>query len=179
MKIPFSYRQHIFGTVLFASLAGHVICLSAGSFFSSKPEYGVEHGPSSMEVILLKTSAPRKEKLSTGKVLSIKDSTSETPRIFERKEDRSEQKEISKSVYIPPAKGAETEAKPVYLKNQAPLYPELARERGWEGVVVLKILVSKEGLVHQIDVDKSSGYKILDESALKAIHNWKFSPARV
>ena len=61
MKIPFSYRQHIFGTVLFASLAGHVICLSAGSFFSSKPEYGVEHGPSSMEVILLKTSAPRKE----------------------------------------------------------------------------------------------------------------------
>lgn len=45
--------------------------------------------------------------------------------------------------------------------------------------MVLKVLVRKEGNPGQILIDKSSGYKILDESALKAVQNWQFFPRRI
>ena len=48
-------------------------------------------------------------------------------------------------------------------------YPLLARRRGWEGRVVLRIDVSADGEVSNIHVAQSSGYPVLDDSARQAM----------
>lgn len=48
-------------------------------------------------------------------------------------------------------------------------YPLLARRRGWEGRVVLRIDVSAEGEVSNIRVAQSSGHPVLDDSARQAM----------
>ncbi len=73
--------------------------------------------------------------------------------------------------------GAITEAKPDYLKNPAPVYPDVARRRGYEGTVFLTVRVDKEGYPIKVEVEKSSGHSSLDESALKAVKEWRFRAA--
>ncbi|WP_153117635.1 energy transducer TonB [Rhodocyclus tenuis] len=65
-----------------------------------------------------------------------------------------------------------------YLKNPPPAYPRTARERGEAGLVVLRVLVSRDGLPLDIDVQRSSGYERLDDAALAAVRHWQFLPAR-
>jgi protein TonB len=77
------------------------------------------------------------------------------------------------------AGGAITEAKPNYLRNPAPSYPYEAREKGWEGVVILRVSVDKRGYPKKIEKEQSSGYEVLDLSALKAIKSWRFRPAQL
>lgn len=48
-------------------------------------------------------------------------------------------------------------------------YPLLARRRGWEGRVVLRIDVSADGEVSNIRVAKGSGHPVLDDSARQAM----------
>ena len=73
---------------------------------------------------------------------------------------------------MPPQFGA------AYLNNPKPAYPPSARRMGMEGVVTLKVLVSREGRAVKIDISRSSGYKLLDKAAAEAIKNWRFVPAR-
>ena len=48
-------------------------------------------------------------------------------------------------------------------------YPELARRRGWEGRVMLAVNVAPDGQLQQIRVARSSGFAILDDSALQSL----------
>ncbi len=176
MKLPFTYKHHFFKSVLVGSLVGHLVVLGSGSyFFSNSAKYGVESGPSNMEVVLLKEPAPKKKIQNLTKVFSIQQ---DSKRMIEQKEEK-EKKVIEESVFIPAERGSITETKPDYLKNPAPVYPELARKRGWEGTVLLEAHISEKGTVSKISVSKSSGSKILDDSALESIKKWKFSPARL
>ena len=59
-----------------------------------------------------------------------------------------------------------------------PVYPQLARASGWEGTVHMRVVVSPTGLPSMVEVKKSSGYEVLDNAALKAVKDWRFSPAR-
>ena len=77
------------------------------------------------------------------------------------------------------AGGAMTEAKPNYLKNPAPRYPEQARRAGHEGLVMLNARVGADGRAQEVAVRASSGFPLLDEAALKAVQRWKFKPARI
>lgn len=70
------------------------------------------------------------------------------------------------------------EAKPDYLLSPAPAYPLLARKRGYEGKVILDVLVDEKGLPAEIKVVESSGHSILDKAAKGAVTSWKFQPAR-
>jgi protein TonB len=67
-------------------------------------------------------------------------------------------------------------ARPLYRKNSAPNYPLRARKKGYEGNVILEVLVDGRGKVTALKLFKSSGYKILDESAMTAIRQWLFEP---
>jgi protein TonB len=49
---------------------------------------------------------------------------------------------------------------------------------GMEGMVMLKVLVSREGKVLEMEVAHSSGYELLDRAASEAVKNWRFVPAR-
>ena len=65
-------------------------------------------------------------------------------------------------------------AYPRYQLNIPPAYPGLARKRGQEGTVILQVLVSKEGRVTDLKIDTSSGFRLLDRAAAKAVQKWVF-----
>jgi len=65
-----------------------------------------------------------------------------------------------------------------YLQNPAPAYPALARRMHEQGRVLIRVLVSVEGLPERVELKTSSGFTRLDHSALETIRNWKFVPAR-
>lgn len=64
------------------------------------------------------------------------------------------------------------------LRSVHPRYPRIAKKSGWEGTVLVRVTVEKNGRASQVDVSRSSGHKVLDDAALKAIKRWTFSPAR-
>ena len=65
-----------------------------------------------------------------------------------------------------------------YLQNPAPAYPPRARRMHEQGKVLIRVLVSVDGLPERIELKASSGHARLDQSALEAIRGWKFVPAR-
>jgi TonB family protein len=69
-------------------------------------------------------------------------------------------------------------AVPRYGRNRELVYPAMAREQGWQGTTLLKVQVLKNGLVGSLEVLRSSGFSILDQSALKGVKEWKFIPAQ-
>ena len=48
-------------------------------------------------------------------------------------------------------------------------YPDIARRYGWEGKVLLGFNVEPDGRLRQIHVARSSGYDILDRSAVNSL----------
>jgi len=76
------------------------------------------------------------------------------------------------STQTPPAFNA------AYLRNPPPRYPPAARRNGSEGTVLLKVLVSAEGVPLRVELDQSSGSLPLDSAALDAVKGWRFVPAK-
>jgi TonB family protein len=66
---------------------------------------------------------------------------------------------------------------PRYVDNPKPVYPREARDKRYEGEVLLWVEVLSNGRVGQIEVKKSSGYEMLDQSAFAAVKQWRFIPA--
>ena len=73
-------------------------------------------------------------------------------------------------------KGVRKPVRPI--KADRPPYPQVARKRGWEGTVLLRLTVNREGTVERVNTHKSSGFPDLDESAVQAVKTWRFSPAK-
>lgn len=69
-------------------------------------------------------------------------------------------------------------AYPLYRENMPPVYPEIARVRGYEGVVLVAAEILPNGRVGNMKIRKSSGYTVLDQSALEGVKPWKFEPAK-
>lgn len=61
----------------------------------------------------------------------------------------------------------------IVMQSHEPQYPPLARQKGLEGKVRLRAFYNNEGSITQVDVVDSSGTKMLDESARKALLAWK------
>jgi protein TonB len=70
------------------------------------------------------------------------------------------------------------EVMPLYRKNPPPEYPIMARRKRYQGTVLLEILVTRDGMVSEVKIHRSSGYPVLDRSALAAVKKWSFEPAR-
>ena len=69
-------------------------------------------------------------------------------------------------------------AQPDYAYNPQPDYPLLMRDQGIGGVVWLRAMVEPDGTARDINLLKSSGYRLLDEAAMRAVRSWRFIPAR-
>jgi protein TonB len=67
---------------------------------------------------------------------------------------------------------------PKAIKKVKLIYPQWAKDRGYQGEVSLKVQVFADGQVGEIRVEKSSGYEILDHSAIDAVKQWEFIPGR-
>ncbi len=65
------------------------------------------------------------------------------------------------------------------FRNPAPAYPYQAIRQGQQGVVLLEVRVDKAGRPTSVEISESSGFSLLDESALRTVRRWKFDPAHV
>jgi len=68
------------------------------------------------------------------------------------------------------------EATPLYRRNPVPEYPVIARKRGYQGTVVLEVLVDRQGGVADLRLSDSCGYAVLDQAALTSVRTWLFDP---
>ena len=65
------------------------------------------------------------------------------------------------------------------LSQVPPLYPLRAKRMGIEGWVDVKFLVTEKGIVDQITILKAKPVKIFDQSVIRCISSWRFSPGTV
>lgn len=179
MKLPLPYKKdNVFNFLLLASFLGHAVFLGSGSFFVSSPRFAVRQAPSSLEVVILKETRSPREEVPSVRILSVKEPFTRAPEVVQKKKEERPRREIQKPIVSSPQKGVLEESTSLYLKNPAPLYPLLARENGWQGFAVLRVLVNPKGEASRVEVFKSSGYKILDQSAVRTVEKWRFLPAR-
>ena len=64
-------------------------------------------------------------------------------------------------------------------KNPHPIYPLIARKKGWEGKVVLQTDVDRQGNVKFVRILESSGFKVLDDISIETLKTWRFKPAKL
>jgi len=101
---------------------------------------------------------------------------SETP--SREKTPEPEEREIK-----PPEPSGEAEtaisrsAAPAVEKGFSFTYPRFARLQGYQGRVTLRVRVAPNGTVITVDIEQSSGYDILDQSALRQMKSVPFLPA--
>ena len=74
--------------------------------------------------------------------------------------------------------GSASNSRPGYRYNPRPDYPAEARASHQEGLVMLGVQVNTEGHVSDVSLARSSGYPLLDKSAIEAVRRWTFEPAR-
>ena len=67
---------------------------------------------------------------------------------------------------------------PRLLRSRQPNYPSSARSASIEGTTTVRILVGYEGEVESVAVAESSGNAALDDAAVEACYNWRFSGAK-
>lgn len=70
----------------------------------------------------------------------------------------------------PPAPAAPI---PVYVRN--PVYPQVAMQQGIEGEVVVEFSLTQGGSVRALRVISSSPAGVFEQSALDAVHFWKYA----
>lgn len=152
------------------SLLGHGIVIIP---WSGTSEFSVSSEPSSFHVSLLQPPVINPAVLNPGKKLIEKKSP------VSAEEKQVEEKEIRKT------KQPENIARVTYKTNTEDRayiisqirhkmahhfkYPLLARRNGWQGKVILALLLEPDGSIENVHVKSGSGYNILDQSALSAL----------
>lgn len=94
---------------------------------------------------------------------------------FEQTEELSQQNggdEMGPPRFMP------VEVFPVCTYQPMPAYPEMARQAGVEGTVTLWLYIKADGSVADVQLYNSSGVGSLDQAALSAAWNTRWTPAR-
>ncbi len=65
-----------------------------------------------------------------------------------------------------------------YLNNPRPPYPPLSKRLGEQGRVVLRVRIETDGTASQAEIQRSSGFERLDQTALKTVLRWRFVPGK-
>jgi len=84
--------------------------------------------------------------------------------------------------FQPPVRRTENGTKTAAVINAnacSPEYPASAERDELEGTSLVSFLIGTDGRVKQSRVDKSSGYKVLDNAAISAFSRCKYTPATV
>lgn len=182
MKLPFSYRRDGWSPALLASMTCHAAALLGVIIAPTPARYGVALGLSSVEVVITHEAPPAPQVApSHERVIAIEETASVAPMVPLEQTPEEPPRQSSPappSTPIVSEQGAQRETQSDYLSNPAPVYPRLARQQGWEGVVMLRTLVRADGAVENIEVEASAGHQLLDDAAVSAVRHWKFLPAR-
>lgn len=150
---------------------------------SNPNPFQIESYPSSLEITLVSSRSTHEdtaEKISRILPLDEEISSKGQPAEVKEKVEKEAVQEEPVTLEPNPMAGAETETQmaPTIEKNPPPIYPEIARQLGYEGLVELRVQILEYGRVGKIEVLCSSGHDILDSAAREAIRRWVFMPAR-
>ena len=74
--------------------------------------------------------------------------------------------------------GESVDEAPVAVEQVPPKWPESARKRGVNGVVVMSLLVGVDGRVSEVRVLESRPPGVFDGAALEAVRQWRFQAAQ-
>ena len=107
-------------------------------------------------------------------------------KLRDEKGDKGKMRKISRLPSLPPLLASPwvpdlsaAEARRITVSTPQPDYPYDARRNRIEGRGVFKLVLTKAGEVGSIQVLKSTGSKILDDAAEKALRQWRFKPGIV
>lgn len=78
----------------------------------------------------------------------------------------------------PPQDFVAVDQQPEVMKKAEPLYPELAKKAGMEGMVWVKILVDTAGKAREVTLLKSDA-EIFNKPTIDAAKEFEFKPARI
>lgn len=67
------------------------------------------------------------------------------------------------------------EAEPIVIDGPKPEYPAVSLREGHQGKVVLAVRLDDDGRVVEAQVLSSSGHRVLDAAAIKAVRRWRFN----
>ena len=84
---------------------------------------------------------------------------------------------VAEDALPPPDTHVWAEQYPEPVTQVRPDYPEIAREAGVEGLVIVKVLVGKTGHVLDARLDSKRQVPLLNAAALFAARRWVFTPA--
>ncbi len=130
-----------------------------------------------------KKTAPLKEKpVDIGEIEKLikTQSTKQLTRKVNVQADEQKAQSVSAAMVIPPS--GQTSAKDNFpisdIRNPSPEYPEMGIFLGYQGDVIVRIKVSAKGESLGVEILRSSGHKILDDSATNALRKWRFTPSK-
>jgi protein TonB len=63
-----------------------------------------------------------------------------------------------------------------YLRPPSPRYPPLAHRLGLQGVVLVRVTIAMTGEPVRVEIERSSGFRLLDDAALAAVRKAWFRP---
>lgn len=78
---------------------------------------------------------------------------------------------------VPEAPGVRSPTTANWALNPPPVYPPLALSQGWHGTSLLRVWIDATGRIEMVEVERSSGFEILDDAAVAAVQRWKARPA--
>jgi len=67
-----------------------------------------------------------------------------------------------------------TYSKPNYKEGSRPVYPTVAKRRGYEGTVLVVVDILEAGKLGEVKIVESSGFKVLDKEAVRWVNSDPF-----
>lgn len=138
-----------------------------------KPEFTISREISVSPVIETKT---KKEAEKIGKFMSLA-KTEVRPAVKNAAREQVNDAALNNIVLSHGFPAASQITAPRIIYKTMPDYPVKAVEAGYSGTVSIKVYILKNGRVGSAMIERSSGYEILDSSALSAVSLWIFEPA--
>ena len=78
---------------------------------------------------------------------------------------------------VKPVSASKVDRLPSKIRGPLPRYPQWARRGNLEAVVTLRFIVTAEGAVEDVNVHEIDGDERFGAEAIRAISQWRFSPA--
>jgi protein TonB len=182
LQLSFPYRSAVQASLL--HLAGIILLFLIGPGFDQDAGRSKQQTPA--DVVLMLLQHDEQESSATDVVLAEAPVSMPIPKVAPVKKLTQSIGASSKPTV--PKGGRATQAlealpeheyaQPTHALNPPPDYPIMLRQRGIEGTVWLRVRVDRSGLPEQIILFKTSGYRLFDEAALRAVARWRFRPAR-
>jgi protein TonB len=65
-----------------------------------------------------------------------------------------------------------------YLRNPSPPYPPMSKRLGEQGRVVVRAFIQPDGTASRAEVQRSSGFERLDQTAVQTVLRWRYVPGK-